>query len=137
MAEAGRRRQRSFFLWLLEFGFTQCNPIHACSLCLRPSKACTKLTLGCYVDNLLTLYTHDGAKSLYSKFIDALTQRWNVEDEGPITDLLNVDIVADDDSVRVTQQKYIAHLVLTYLYQKAFLFLFTKHERQFQRHTQN
>eukprot|EP00965_Chrysotila_dentata_P085336 2815445-Pleurochrysis_carterae.AAC.1 len=57
-----------------------------------------RLTLGCYVDDLFTLYTHDGAGSLYDGFVEALTSRWNVEDEGPVSDLLNVDITADATS---------------------------------------
>eukprot|EP00965_Chrysotila_dentata_P126412 4178685-Pleurochrysis_carterae.AAC.1 len=40
---------------------------------------------------------------------------WNVEDEGPVSDLLNVDIVASDDCVRLSQQNYIQYLVDTYL----------------------
>eukprot|EP00965_Chrysotila_dentata_P098098 3243879-Pleurochrysis_carterae.AAC.1 len=36
-----------------------------------------------YVDDLVTLYTHDGAGSLYDAFVEALNHRWNVEDEGP------------------------------------------------------
>eukprot|EP00965_Chrysotila_dentata_P002691 87805-Pleurochrysis_carterae.AAC.1 len=40
-----------------------------------------RLTLGCYVDDLFTLYSHDGAGSLYNDFVEALTLRRNVEDE--------------------------------------------------------
>eukprot|EP00965_Chrysotila_dentata_P123009 4065630-Pleurochrysis_carterae.AAC.1 len=57
-----------------------------------------RLTLGCYVDDLFTLYSHDEAGSLYDEFVQALTLRWNVEDEGPVSDLLNVDISADESS---------------------------------------
>eukprot|EP00965_Chrysotila_dentata_P026727 886604-Pleurochrysis_carterae.AAC.3 len=74
-----------------------------------------RLMLGCYVDDLFTLYTHDGKGSLYDDFINALTHRWNVEDEGPVSDLLNEDITTDSSSVHLTQQNYIAHLVSTYL----------------------
>eukprot|EP00965_Chrysotila_dentata_P029581 983468-Pleurochrysis_carterae.AAC.2 len=74
-----------------------------------------RLTLGCYVDDLFTLYTHDGPHSLYAKFVGALTRHWNVEDEGPVSDLLNVDISVDDIHVMLKQERYIAHLVATYL----------------------
>eukprot|EP00965_Chrysotila_dentata_P213762 6187824-Pleurochrysis_carterae.AAC.1 len=74
-----------------------------------------RLTLGCYVDDLLTLYSHDGPDSLYAQFVDAPTTRWNVEDEGPVSDLLNVDIVVDAGSIILKQEKYIAHLVKTFL----------------------
>eukprot|EP00965_Chrysotila_dentata_P182310 6020422-Pleurochrysis_carterae.AAC.1 len=74
-----------------------------------------RLTLGCYVADLFTLYSHDGDGSLYASFVEALTTRWNVEDDGPVSDLLNVDISSDTTSVTLKQEKYIAHLVDTYL----------------------
>eukprot|EP00965_Chrysotila_dentata_P014741 487632-Pleurochrysis_carterae.AAC.1 len=45
----------------------------------------------------------------------ALTKRWNVEDEGHVSDLLNVDIATHADCVELKHEKYIAHLVTTYL----------------------
>eukprot|EP00965_Chrysotila_dentata_P104199 3441020-Pleurochrysis_carterae.AAC.1 len=69
-----------------------------------------RLTLGCFVDDLFTLYSHDGEGSLYASFTEALTNRWNVEDEGPVSDLLNVDISATHSCVTLKQEKYIAHL---------------------------
>eukprot|EP00965_Chrysotila_dentata_P194318 6176306-Pleurochrysis_carterae.AAC.3 len=60
--------------------------------------------LGCYVDDLFTLYSHDGDGSICTHFLKALTHRWNVEDEGPVSDLLNVDITADADSVKLNQE---------------------------------
>eukprot|EP00965_Chrysotila_dentata_P085633 2824763-Pleurochrysis_carterae.AAC.1 len=74
-----------------------------------------RLTLSCYVDDLFTLYSHDGEGSLYNDFVQALTLRWNVEDEGPVSDLLNVDISVDESCVVFKQEKYISHLVATYL----------------------
>eukprot|EP00965_Chrysotila_dentata_P107413 3549176-Pleurochrysis_carterae.AAC.1 len=74
-----------------------------------------RLTLGCYVDDLFMLYSHDGKGSLNDDFVRALTLRWNVEDEGPVSDLLNVDISVDESCVVLKQEKYISHLVATYL----------------------
>eukprot|EP00965_Chrysotila_dentata_P018147 603483-Pleurochrysis_carterae.AAC.1 len=70
-----------------------------------------RVTLGCYVDDLFTLYSHDGPNSLCDDFVRALTLRWNVEDEGPVSDLLNVDISVDESCVILRQEKYISHLV--------------------------
>eukprot|EP00965_Chrysotila_dentata_P082577 2725765-Pleurochrysis_carterae.AAC.1 len=116
MAQAGRRWQRTLFPWLLEFGFTQCKS-DPCVFTITKSidGVQQRLTLGCYVDDLFTLYTHDGAGSLYDTFVEAFNNRLNVEDEGPVSDLLNVDITADASSVSLSQEKYIAHLVSTYL----------------------
>eukprot|EP00965_Chrysotila_dentata_P055675 1846806-Pleurochrysis_carterae.AAC.1 len=58
-----------------------------------------RLTLGCYVDDLFPLYSHDDKGSLYDDFVRALTLGWNVEDEGPVLDLLNVDISVDESCV--------------------------------------
>eukprot|EP00965_Chrysotila_dentata_P071961 2377517-Pleurochrysis_carterae.AAC.1 len=55
-----------------------------------------KLILGCYVDDLFVLHRDNGPESLYAKFTEALASRWNVEDEGPASDLLNVDIARHD-----------------------------------------
>eukprot|EP00965_Chrysotila_dentata_P133139 4402593-Pleurochrysis_carterae.AAC.1 len=78
MAQVGRRWQRSLFPWLLDFGFTQCKS-DPCVFTLSETVNGTpqRLTLGCYVDDLFTLYTHAGPGSLYARFVDALTQRWN------------------------------------------------------------
>eukprot|EP00965_Chrysotila_dentata_P044821 1489324-Pleurochrysis_carterae.AAC.1 len=90
MAQAGRRWQRSLFPWLNEWGFHQCESDPCVFTLSRDIKGVThRLILGCYVDDLFTLYSHDGAGSLYEDFTSALSARWNVEDEGPISDLLN------------------------------------------------
>eukprot|EP00965_Chrysotila_dentata_P018996 633374-Pleurochrysis_carterae.AAC.1 len=70
-----------------------------------------RLVLGCYVDDLFTLYSHEGDGSLYDQFVSAFTKRSNVENKGPVSDLLNVDIATHADCVELKQEKYIAHLV--------------------------
>eukprot|EP00965_Chrysotila_dentata_P245561 6206629-Pleurochrysis_carterae.AAC.2 len=116
MAKAARRWQRFLFSWLLEYGFTQCKS-DPCVFTLSKSIAGVeqRLILGCHVDDLFTLYSHDGEDSLYGHFTQALIQRWNVEDEGPVSDLLNVDIITSGDYVELKQEKYIAHPVAIYL----------------------
>eukprot|EP00965_Chrysotila_dentata_P184382 6087090-Pleurochrysis_carterae.AAC.1 len=74
-----------------------------------------RVTLGCHVDDLITLYSHDGPGSLYDNFVRADALRWNVEDDGPVSDLLNVDIAVDESCIILRQEKYIAHLVTSYL----------------------
>ena len=41
--------------------------------------------------------------------------RWDVEDEGTVSDLLNVDITVDKHQITLSQCKYIEKLVETYL----------------------
>eukprot|EP00965_Chrysotila_dentata_P217943 6190314-Pleurochrysis_carterae.AAC.1 len=73
------------------------------------------IILGCYVDDLFVLYADDSPESLYTSFTTDLSARWNVEDEGPVSDLLNIDIATDADCVILKQEKYIRHLLDTYL----------------------
>eukprot|EP00965_Chrysotila_dentata_P029999 998925-Pleurochrysis_carterae.AAC.1 len=116
MAQAGRRWQRSLFPWLLQWGFAQCSTDPCVFTAQREVNGVVqRLIIGCYVDDLFTLYYDDGAGSLYETFTSDLAARWNVEDEGPVSDLLNVDISRDADHVLLQQHKYIAHLVSTYL----------------------
>ena len=44
-----------------------------------------------------------------------MTKRWNVEDEGEIADLLNVEITREGDHVVLRQRGYIDKMVSTYL----------------------
>ena len=76
-----------------------------------------RLVVGCYVDDLATIYSHDDKHSLYADFVGKLQQRFNVEDEGPISDLLNVEIDRDenDGSVTLRQTGYIERLEKEFL----------------------
>ena len=71
--------------------------------------------LGCYVDDLFTLYSHDDEHSLYQSFTTDLQKRWEVEDEGEVEDLLNVEISREGKHVVLRQRGYIERLVATYL----------------------
>ena len=66
-----------------------------------------QLVLGCYVDDLCVLYSHDDEHSLYYKFSSALQERWQVDDEGPISDLLNIEIAREENHVVLRQTSYI------------------------------
>eukprot|EP00965_Chrysotila_dentata_P155942 5153427-Pleurochrysis_carterae.AAC.3 len=69
MAQAGRRRQHSLFPWLRDWGFTQCKSYRCVFTVERTVGGITqRVILGCYVDDLVTLYTHDGDGSLYDTF---------------------------------------------------------------------
>eukprot|EP00965_Chrysotila_dentata_P232971 6199295-Pleurochrysis_carterae.AAC.3 len=75
----------------------------------------THASLRCYVDDLFILYSDPGPDSLCARFTEALTTRWNVEDEGPVSDTLNVEITCDDTNVILSQGNYIPSLVDTYM----------------------
>ena len=111
MAQAGRRWQRSLYPWLRAFGFKQS---HGDANVFHMQRGDERLMLGCYVDDLFTLHTHDGVGSLYSEFVAALCDRWKVEDEGEVSDLLNVEISRDGPCVYLRQTSYIDGIVQQY-----------------------
>ena len=118
MAQAGRRWQRTLFPWLLEWhdaSFTQTYGDSCLFYCCReietPSgKRVERLIVGVYVDDLCILYSHSDEHSLYHKFTTDLKQRWAVEDEGDVSDLLGIDIAVSGGNVCLTQANYINRL---------------------------
>lgn len=72
------------------------------------------LIVGCYVDDLCVLYSHDDNSSLYADFVSRLTSSWEVEDEGEVADLLNVEITREDNRIWLKQSGYIQKLTETY-----------------------
>eukprot|EP00965_Chrysotila_dentata_P064975 2154317-Pleurochrysis_carterae.AAC.1 len=98
MAQAGRRWQRTLFPWLLEWGFSQCSSDPCVFTAQREIHGSVqRIVVGCYVDDLFVLHISDGPGSFYETFTSDLAARWNVEDEGPVSDLLNVDVTRDAD----------------------------------------
>ena len=115
MAQAGRRWQRSLFPWLKEFGFTQTHSDHSVftlerSMSTPKGPRLERIHVGVYVDDLATVYLHDDEHSLYRAFITALETRWNVEDEGELTDLLGIEFTREDGAIELRQTKYIEKL---------------------------
>ena len=119
MAQAGRRWQRSLFPWLLEYGFVQ-SEHDPCVFHLErtmptpkgPSKQ--RIVLGVYVDDCAVAYSESDSTSLYSDFTKALQERWNVEDEGELSDLLGIDFVHGKDHIRMAQGNYISKMASSY-----------------------
>jgi hypothetical protein len=113
MAQAGRRWQRSLFPFLLSLGFTQ----FAADSCLFRKEelidgVLQTILVGVYVDDLAVVYSHEGPGSLYASFSSALVERWKVEDEGPISDLLNVEFdTSVPGSITIHQSAFISTLV--------------------------
>ena len=120
MAQAGRRWQRTLFPWLIEWGLTPCNA-DSCVFHLHRTVQTPNgprkdvLIVGCYVDDLFILYNSDDEYSLYHQFTSALQKRWDVDDEGPVSDLLNIEIHRDGDKVLLRQTSYIEKMVKEWL----------------------
>jgi len=107
--------QRSLFPWLLKHGFTQHDADDCVFSIMKDTdgpagKRSEKLIIGCYVDDLFATYSHDDEQSLYHEFTTALQSSWDVEDEGPVSDLLNVEIERSDNCVSLRQTSYIERM---------------------------
>ena len=120
MAQAGRRWQRTLYPWLEEYGFTQLSPDSSVFTLKRTMDAPTgkreeTLHLGAYVDDLCVLYEHDDKFSLYHDFTSKLQERWKVEDEGDLHDLLGIEFRFGSDTITLHQQTYIEKLCADFL----------------------
>lgn len=67
--------------------------------------------MGCYVDDLFVLSFHSDTHSLYHHFTAALSKAWNVEDEGPVSGLLSIEIIPSGSTVMLRQTEYISRLL--------------------------
>ena len=120
MAQAGRRWQRTLFPWLVSWGLKACDS-DKCVFVRRETVQTPQgprediLLVGCYVDDLFILYNSDDEHSLYQRFTADLQQRWSVDDEGEVSDLLNVEMQRVDGGVELKQTSYIEKLVKEWL----------------------
>ena len=120
MAQAGRRWQRTLFPWLTQWGLKSCSA----DPCVFMRKETIQtpngprediLLVGCYVDDLFILYNNGDEHSLYHKFTTDLQKRWSVDDEGEVSDLLNVEMYHVDGGVELRQTSYIDRLAKEWL----------------------
>ena len=65
-----------------------------------------QIHVGVYVDDLVMVYSHDDDHSLYQSFVAALAERWKVEDEGDLTDLLGIEFFRGENTIELKQTKY-------------------------------
>ena len=124
MAQAGRRWQRSLYPWMEAWAndgatFTRLHSDSNVFLCRHqvPTPSGPRdevLIVGVYVDDCYILYSHDDQHSLYRRFTADLQSRWKVDDEGPVSDLLGVDISESDGILELKQETYIERMAKTW-----------------------
>ena len=120
--QAGRRLQRMLFEWLKAQGFEALDYSDPC-IFKRECPGGEILTVGLYVDNLQLVHSVKLDASgrgpegcAYNSFMDALTAAWDVTDEGPMEDLLGIEIeYKTDGSIKLHQQAYIEKIVKRFL----------------------
>ena len=116
--QAGRRLQRMLFAWLKEQGFKQLDDSDPCVFTREHSDG-EILTIGLYVDNLQVVHSvalDSNGKGptgcAYNAFMDRLSADWDVVDEGPMEDLLGIEVdYLPDGSIKLHQTTYIRKLV--------------------------
>ena len=119
MAQSGRRWQRSIFPWLVsdKIGLTKLDSDNCVfrrhETVTLPNGSSRKETLivGLYVDDLFIVHSHNDEHSLYAKFIASLQADWEAEDEGEVSDLLNVEFSRSKRGVKLSQGSYVDTLV--------------------------
>ena len=120
--QAGRRLQRMLFDWMTKYGFKCHDDSDNCIFSLECPGG-EILTIGVYVDNLQIIHSVEldangrGPKGCaYNAFMDALTSSWDVVDEGPMEDLLGIEVdYLEDGSIKLHQTKYIKKIVERFL----------------------
>ena len=86
-------------------------------------KSRNMMKIGVYVDNLQIVHSvelgADGrgpAGCAYNSFCDALSAEWDVVDEGPMEDLLGIEVdYLKDGSIKLHQESYIRKIVERFL----------------------
>ncbi len=122
--QAGRRLQRQIFPWLKSLGLRQLDEADSCVWVYDDPASKEKFVLGVYVDNLQIAHSavlnSSGVpidpSSFYAKFLKKLTSEWDVVDEGPMEDLLAIQLRHNNDySFTIHQQSYIEKLIAKFL----------------------
>ena len=120
--QAGRRLQRMLFTWLIAQGFTALDDSDPCVF-TRTHADGEIITIGVYVDNLQIVHSavldaggRGPSGCAYNSFMDALTRDWDITDEGPMEDLLGIEVdYLPDGSIKLHQTSYIKKLVERFL----------------------
>lgn len=121
--QAGRRLQRLMFEWIKDkAGFVPLDDSDSC-IFVRDCADGETLTVGIYVDNLQIVHSVALDKAgrgpegcAYNAFMQQLAARWDVTDEGPMEDLLGIEVQYNNDgSIKLHQRKYIDKVVSRFL----------------------
>ena len=123
MKQAGRRFQRDFYYWLTrpraEGGAGLIQSQADLSVFYYRTEH-DEFLLGVYVDDLIMLYPPEAADddgtpvedSIYGRFIADMDKNWKSEDEGELSDILNIQVTRrHDGSVHVSQEQYARRFV--------------------------
>lgn len=119
--QAGRRLQRRIFPWCIDvMHLRQLDESDDCVFVYDDPERKETFAVGIYVDNLQIVHSaeldDDGEaidpNSFYAKFVKQLRTDWDVIDEGPMTDLLGIEVeYHKDGAILLHQSKYINKMI--------------------------
>ena len=120
--QAGRRLQRMLFAWLVEQGFAALDDSDPCVF-TRTHPDGEIITIGVYVDNLQIVHSavlnaegRGPSGCAYNTFMDSLTRDWDITDEGPMEDLLGIEVdYLPDGAIKLHQTSYVKKLIERFL----------------------
>jgi hypothetical protein len=121
--QAGRRLQRQIFPWMKAQGLKPLDDSDPCVFVREDDSDGEIFVVGLYVDNLQIVHSVDiddkgnaPPGSFCASFLKALNETWDVLDEGPMIDLLGIQVRYNaDGSITLHQEAYIDKLVERFL----------------------
>ena len=121
--QAGRRLQRQIFPWMKAQGLKPLDDSDPCVFVREDDSDGEIFVVGLYVDNLQIVHSVDiddkgnaPPGSFCASFLKALNETWDVLDEGPMIDLLGIQVRHNaDGSITLHQEAYIDKLAERFL----------------------
>ena len=90
MKQAGRRLQRKLIPWFSQWENGKLAQLYVDSWVFIAREDDDILIIGVFVDDCCVLYKHGTAGSLFDRFSKAFFEEGEAEDEGELSDLLNI-----------------------------------------------
>ena len=115
--QSGRRLHRRLRAWHIDKGFKMLDDSDSCVYIMASRKEI--LIVGIYVDNLQIVHSANIDRNgkaprdtLCAEYMESLANEWDVVDEGPMGDMLGIEVERKSDgSILLNQPAYIAKLV--------------------------
>lgn len=116
--QSGRRLQRPLIEWFKQNGFTSLADADPCVF-YRDGDNGERVIVGCYVDNLQIAssvpFNDDGSVpqgTILHEFYSKFSADWDIVDEGPLVDLLGIELLEHEDgSITIHQSTYISKMI--------------------------
>ena len=124
MPQSGRRLQRKLYPWLESLPLRRLDDSDGNVFVYDDPTGKETFVLGCYVDNFQIAHSAEldahgvptDKSSFYYRFHESLMRDWDVVDEGPMVDLLGIEVLYHGNgAITLHQQKYVEKLLARFL----------------------